>query len=88
MQETKAHTCHAIGCTIAIPPRLFMDKKHWYAVPYPLRAKILREYREGQEITKDPSEKYTQAAAQAIIAVAEKEGKDIPGIYRTMAEEK
>ena len=72
--SVETHYCHAEGCKILVPPRLFMCKFHWYQVPKKLRDRIWEEYRPGQEIDKNPSKKYLKVAAEAIDAVAIKEG--------------
>lgn len=60
------HTCHADGCQTAVPPRMFMCKPHWYALPTPLRDWIWATYKPGQEVTKDPSREYLKAARACI----------------------
>ena len=68
------HRCHARGCTTAVEPRMLMCLKHWRMVPRKLQRVVLREYREGQERTKDPTMAYLNAADAAINAVAKREG--------------
>ena len=60
------HTCHATGCSTAVPPKMFMCRSHWFALPKALRDAIWRTYRPGQEITKTPSPEYLEAARAAI----------------------
>ena len=79
------HTCHALECTVEIPPHLLMCKRHWMAVPVPLRRAVLITYRPGQERTKVTSVAWRQAAARAIMAVADTEGIAVPPIYYQMA---
>jgi hypothetical protein len=52
------HTCHAPGCKQLVPPRMFMCRLHWFALPQKIRDAIWREYRPGQELDKDPSLRY------------------------------
>lgn len=66
-----AHTCHARGCTIAVPPKMLMCRRHWFLVPKALRDAVWRTYHPGQERTKDPTSEYLAAAHAAIEAVAE-----------------
>lgn len=61
-----AHICHATGCKVAVPPRMFMCRSHWLSLPEPLRHAIWRTYRRGQEVRKDPSPEYLAAARAAI----------------------
>ncbi len=68
------HICHAKGCEVPVPPRMLMCRRHWYMVPYPMRCAVLEHYRPGQEITKDPTPAWDDAATAAINAVAEREG--------------
>jgi hypothetical protein len=80
-----AHICHAIGCTKACKPTALMDQAHWQMVPLPLRQAVWAAYQPGQERTKRVSRAYLQAAARAVLAVAEQEGRDIPEIWWQMA---
>ena len=59
------HTCHAPGCRTAVPPKMFACRPHWFALPRQLRDAIWATYRPGQEVTKDPSPAYLEAAAAA-----------------------
>ncbi len=68
------HRCHALGCTVEVPPAMLMCKRHWFCVPKALRREVWRLYRKGQEETKDPSPEYLEAARAAIAAVAAAEG--------------
>jgi hypothetical protein len=38
-------------------------RRHWFTLPKPLRDRIWKTYRPGQERTKDPSPEYLAAAA-------------------------
>jgi cobalamin biosynthesis protein CobD/CbiB len=67
------HRCHALGCQKPVPARMFMCLAHWRLVPAALKAEVWRTYRRGQEIRKDPSAEYLEAAAAAIAAVRESE---------------
>lgn len=68
-----SHLCHATACKAAVPPKMFMCRKHWFMVPSDLRDAIWATYRPGQETTKDPSPEYIETAREAIAAVARKE---------------
>lgn len=72
-----AHTCHAVACERVVPPAMLMCKTHWFKVPLALRNRVWSTYRDGQCDTFDPSSAYCQAAKAAVIAVAEKEGREI-----------
>lgn len=80
-----AHRCHARGCTTAVAPRLLMCGRHWRMVPTHIQAAVWATYVRGQEVRKDPSPGYIEAATAAIDAVAAKEYKKItrlrPGAY-------
>ena len=82
-----AHTCHALGCDTPVHPKFLMCGYHWFFVPQACKQAVYVTYVPGQERTKTPTDVYLRAAASAIIAVAEHEGKMIPPIYRTMAAE-
>ncbi len=62
--------CHAHGCYTAVPPKMFMCKPHWFMLPADLRDAIWREYRPGQEITKNPSPRYMAVQKLAVARVA------------------
>jgi hypothetical protein len=61
-----SHTCHAKDCDVDVPPKMFMCKKHWYMLPKDKQRAIWREYRDDQEVRKDPTEKYLEVARDAI----------------------
>ena len=69
-----AHSCHAHACDKAVPPAMFMCKRHWFMVPKPLRDAIWMTYRHGQEVSKNPSDSYLRNASEAVKTVAAKEG--------------
>lgn len=68
------HRCHALRCNTPVPELYLMCRRHWFMVPMDLRAAVLALYRPGQEVRKDPSEEYVNAAWAAVQAVADKEG--------------
>lgn len=70
-----SHHCHARGCPVEVPPRLLMCKRHWRLVPKALKDQVWATYRPGQEVDKQPSKSYLEAAKQAIRAVQAKELK-------------
>lgn len=65
-----AHTCHAHGCQRRIAAKLFMCSPHWFTLEERLRQAIWREYRPGQEIDKDPSNRYLAVQQYAIGSLA------------------
>lgn len=70
------HTCHAEGCTVRIPRRLLMCRRHWYMVPPELRRRVWETHRLGQEAGDErPSAEWCEAADAAIAAVAAKTGR-------------
>lgn len=76
--RTEAHTCHAEGCEVRVPPRMLMCGRHWRMVPYGLKLAVWAEYQPGQERldgTAFPTEDYLGAARDAIDSVAVKEGR-------------
>jgi hypothetical protein len=60
------HTCHHPQCDQAVPAKMFACRIHWYALPKLIRDMIWATYRPGQEITKDPSPEYLEAARIAL----------------------
>lgn len=71
-----AHTCHATGCNVKVPPEMFMCKRHWFQLPKSLRDRVWATYRPGQCDDWQISHEYAEAAKAAVIFVAEKEGKE------------
>ncbi len=69
-----AHHCHATGCTIKVPPEMFMCKRHWFSLPKPLRDAIWRTYRPGQCDDWNISHAYAEAARNAVRFIAAREG--------------
>lgn len=69
-----AHSCHATGCKAHVPPQMWGCKKHWFMVPTEIRDRIWRTYRVGQCDDKNPSKEYLEAAREAVVSVAGKEG--------------
>ena len=74
------HTCHWPGCERHVPPSIWGCKQHWFTLPKPLRDRIWRAYRPGQEDDKRPSETYMEAAhaVQAWIATQQPWKPDRP----------
>ncbi len=64
------HHCHAHGCEVAVPPKMFMCRSHWYSLRKPLRDAIWREYRPGQENDKQASARYLAVQRRAVAEVA------------------
>lgn len=60
------HTCHAHGCEVVVPPKMFMCKRHWFGLRAKTRAAISREYVQGQERRKDPTLRYLAVQQYAI----------------------
>lgn len=52
------HKCHWPGCEQYVSPELWGCLEHWGRLPAQLRDAILREYRPGQEVRKEPSLRY------------------------------
>ena len=69
------HVCHATGCNVPVPPSMLMCLKHWRMVPRVLQRRVWATYVSGQEIRKDPTDEYMEAARAAVRAVEEKEGR-------------
>lgn len=70
------HLCHAIGCAIAVPPRLLMCARHWRMVPADIQRRVWTNYRPGQEVDKRPSKEYLAVMQEAINEVQRLEGSD------------
>lgn len=61
-----SHHCHAHECDKPVPPRMFMCKPHWNALPKNVQDAIWREYRPGQERDKRPSNRYMAVQRYAV----------------------
>lgn len=73
---TPPHVCHADGCDVRVPRKMFMCKRHWYALPKHLRDAIWREYNAGQERGVAPvTREYISVAREAIAWLASREGQ-------------
>lgn len=71
--QRPAHPCHAIGCNVAVPPKMLMCLPHWRMVPRALQKRVWDTYVPGQERRKDPTADYLAAATAAIRAVHQAE---------------
>lgn len=71
-----AHTCHATDCKRRVPPQMWGCARHWYMVPPRIRSRIWAAFRPGQCDDKRPSKEYLEAARDAVVAVAEQEGRE------------
>ena len=67
------HTCHALGCEKAVPPKMLMCAPHWRLVPVRLQREVWAKYRPGQEIDKRPNAEYLDVQKRAVAAVAQVE---------------
>lgn len=59
------HRCHWPRCERTVPARMYACRQHWFTLPRPLRAAILATYSPGQEIRKNPTPAYLEAARRA-----------------------
>lgn len=46
---TDPHRCHAFGCSVTVPRRMFMCRRHWFMVPKADRDLVWALYTPGQE---------------------------------------
>jgi hypothetical protein len=84
MAETSPiHYCHAAGCPVEVAPKMLMCAHHWRMVPKTMQWKVWSTYRKGQEVTKDPSVAYAEAAMTAVRHVATLEGKHLEDVEGT-----
>jgi hypothetical protein len=73
------HHCHAFRCKVAVPPAMFMCRKHWFMLPIAMRNAVWREYQPGQEERKvAPTKAYFRVTDEAENYVAAKEGLPLP----------
>ena len=62
--QNRKHECHWPGCLRQVPPAMWGCKLHWFALPAPLRMRIWKTYRPGQEKTLTPSAQYLEVVQQ------------------------
>ena len=62
--NTFDHHCHWPGCNKSVPPAMWGCRQHWFRLPLQLRNKVWATYRPGQEVSKDPSTAYMEAARE------------------------
>jgi len=79
--QTRNHACHWPGCTAQVPPAMWGCKEHWFALPPPIRTKIWRAYRMGQEIDGCPSREYLEAARAAQEWIAAREARKTGDLF-------
>lgn len=77
-----AHTCHWPGCKRAVPPAMWGCQAHWFALPQDIRRAIWRAYVPGQEIAKNPTRAYIDAAKRAQEWIANRE-RNLPTLQHT-----
>lgn len=69
------HTCHATGCEVRVPPKMFMCRQHWFSLPKSMRDEIWSTYRYNQENRMDPSDEYLEVALRCVRFIEAKEGR-------------
>jgi len=78
-----SHQCHAVGCNVAVAPKMHMCPRHWAMVPQAVKDLIWRHYRDGEEINKAPTVEYIATAFVSISCVALMEGKPLPSLVQS-----
>jgi hypothetical protein len=63
--QTRRHACHWPSCTTQVSPAMWGCRRHWYALPQPIRQRIWRAYSPGQEKSLTPSREYVEVAREA-----------------------
>lgn len=71
-----AHHCHATGCTVRVPPEMFMCKRHWFTLPKAMRDRVWKTYRAGQCDDWEISHEYAEAARAAVQFIAALERRE------------
>lgn len=70
------HHCHAWHCPVAVPPKMFMCKAHWFRLPKKMRDAIWAAYQPGQEERLvRPTDEYFRITTEAQRFIADLEGK-------------
>lgn len=72
------HTCHARDCTVPVPRKMFMCRRHWFMLPKAMRDDVWMEYALGQENDMSlVTESYLDTTQRCIEYVATKEAGDV-----------
>ncbi len=85
------HECHAEGCEIGIPAKLFMCRAHWVMIPKQMQRWIWATYKTGQEDRKDPTWTYLFVSQSVVEYVAFLDGVDslkMSDLFRSWADPK
>ena len=77
--QLRDHVCHWPGCNQQVQPALWGCRKHWYALPALLRARVWKAYRPGQEADRRPSADYLQVAREIQVWIAEHMRREAEG---------
>lgn len=73
--ESQPHHCHAAGCPVQVPPRMFACRRHWRMVPGQLQRALWAVYRPGQESDKVVTTAYLIVQTCCRLAIARAEGR-------------
>lgn len=73
--QTRKHHCHWPGCERQVPPAMWGCREHWYRLPKPLRDRIWRAYRPGQEKDQTPTREYVEVAREVQDWINKQEGE-------------
>lgn len=63
--QSRRHACHWPGCKAQVPPARWGCRAHWFLLPKPIRDRIWKAYKPGQEEIGRPSTDYVDAARAA-----------------------
>jgi hypothetical protein len=63
-QKHHEHHCHWPGCDKYCHPKEWGCARHWLLVPLKYKHALIKNYRPGQEVDKNPSDKYIDAAVE------------------------
>lgn len=61
LHDANAHHCHAVGCDIAVHPKVGFCKDHWENLPWSIQQMLWNTYRPMQEYQKKYSNVYLRA---------------------------
>lgn len=78
-KQTRNHECHWPGCAKQVPPAMWGCREHWYRLPKPLRDRIWKTFRPGQEVSMTPSAEYLAAARDVQAWIARQTKTDSKG---------
>lgn len=78
-------TCYAIDCERTLDRSLVFCPDHWFSLSREARVRIHNERERWLAGRGEATPEWRKAIAAAVVVVAEREGRDVPELFRRMA---